>query len=90
MSKHTPGPWLYSFESDWTRSGGLWVAKCGKYVIHAQCWDPQETYDSEKTARLIAAAPYLLEALEMLLEFPNTGPATSAARSAIAKVRGEK
>ena len=29
----------------------------------------------------------LLEALQMLLEFPNTGPATSAALAAIAKAK---
>jgi hypothetical protein len=40
-------------------------------------------------ARVIRAAPDLLEALEMLLEFPNTGPATDAARKAIAKATGE-
>lgn len=40
-------------------------------------------------AVLIEAAPDLLEALEMMLEFPKTGPATSAARAAIAKAKGE-
>jgi hypothetical protein len=67
MSKHVPGPWLYNFESDWIRSGGLWVANCGKYIIHAQRWDPQETYDFEKNARLIAAAPLMYETLQAIV-----------------------
>lgn len=41
-------------------------------------------------AHLRAAAPDLLEALQMLLEFPNTGPATTTARAAIAKATGEQ
>lgn len=44
------------------------------------CW--------EANALLITAAPDLLEALQMLLEFPNTGPATTTAYAAIAKATG--
>ena len=86
MSKHTPGPWFFNFEA-------------GRYVIsHQGNFGPHKALaitggfypDLEANARLIAAAPELLEALQMLLEFPNTGPATSAARAAIAKATGER
>ena len=89
--KHTPGPWTV------TADGAGWYIECAPERGHSVAYimaeigeeDP-DTSDDEKeaNARLIAAAPDLLEALQMLLEFPNTGPATSAAREAITKATG--
>ena len=86
MSKHTPGPWV--LESP--ESGGRVLAQDEMAtIIHTPTCSPfNELVIAD--ARLIAAAPELLEALQMLLEFPNTGPATSAARAAIAKATGER
>lgn len=93
-TKHTPGPWMvrkmrehYAIESETRR-----VAE----VRHASGPD----WDSELDARLIAAAPELLEALRSCLEWMeftipklnetnthrmNWGGPISKARTAIAK-----
>lgn len=91
MSKHTPGTWQ---AINWTYHSTSTVVVddpsvvTGKRVI-AEC-------ATEEDARLIAAAPDLLEALQTLLEegeftdYPNTKQwqAVQAARAAIAKVKG--
>lgn len=94
-SKHTPGPWKYDFQSvdrEWaivTNPYGLIVAN-----VNA---------DSRQTAnaRLIAAAPDLLEALEQIMPSIEDNDsitasqirhvyadALNAARAAIAKAKG--
>jgi hypothetical protein len=80
MSRHTPGPW-----------GAITNASCG-YTIQGDGWTLCEV-DLLPDARLIAAAPELLEALEGLLNaLPSatTHPAIKAARAAIAKAKGEE
>lgn len=88
-SKHTPGPWFYSQESidhDWyivTINGGLIVANVNSH------------WRQVANARLVAAAPDLLEALKAVVSaWEVTGPieaaermdaAIHAARAAIAK-----
>ena len=93
-TKHTPGPWyvgsgtyegrnIYSTASVTDGEGFTYqpvVATAEDNEV--ACWDAN--------ARLIAAAPDLLEALQMLLEFPNTGPATTTARAAIARATGDQ
>ncbi len=57
-TKHTPGPWKY-------------IAWHGQHGVHdAMDNDVCETFgeDAEANARLIAAAPELLEALEEIVE----------------------
>lgn len=65
--KHTPGPWLWEFDRDgggyvvWTRqphTGEL-------ATVHQE--DINGPYPAKANARLIAAAPALLEALRALL-----------------------
>ena len=89
-TKHTPAPWIalegdygWQIHSDKSR----WIAniKCESCPAH-----------EEANANLIAAAPELLEALEMALEledFECHGYAgetvAKKARQAIAKARGE-
>ena len=89
-TKHTPGPWKFSFESihpEWaivTTGGGAVVANVN--ADHRQ----------EANASLIAAAPDLLEAGEAFLReldegdsFPAWEAAKAKLRAAIAKARGE-
>ena len=85
-TKHTPGPWAYHNTPTpfiHVAAGGLPICQIYTSTAHGQSMGEQFA-----NARLIAAAPDLLEALQMLLEFPNTGPATSAAREAITKATG--
>ncbi len=88
MSKHTPGPWINDGDGIvWSESDPIygWIADCRNGAQDAN-------------ARLIAAAPDLLEALRsMLSEFSvMASPATAgeiaaceAARAAIAKAEGQ-
>jgi hypothetical protein len=92
MSKHTPGPWHY-FE---TEDGRCRVKPLnGKYIV-AECsaMEPQ-CEEQGSNARLIAAAPDLLEALRRLLDSGDVRDAAekgalAAARAAIAKAEGPK
>ena len=72
---HTPGPWNIK-QASW---GDAW-----------RVWTPSETFrtwiEYEPDARLIAAAPDMLEALERAVEYLVDD---EQARDAIAKARGE-
>ena len=91
--KHTPGPWtsypcnLERYSQVITANGAMVQIAMTK-EIYGDCKTYGLGEETTANARLIAAAPDLLEALQMLLEFPNTGPATSAAREAITKATG--
>lgn len=94
MSKHTPGPWLIG-----KRSPG------GYSLINADGWqslarvvtvmegDNRPFAEGVANARLIAAAPDLLEALKELLDQDEHGEdeiwVRNKARAAIAKATGE-
>ena len=95
MSKHTPGPWYATGKL--TRyveariDGGLIqeVAACGPTKADGG-YGPQQ----EANARLIAAAPELLEALTDCVEHmhwtqPQGEAALKKAKAAIAKATGE-
>ncbi len=95
--EHTPGPWLLSgdlvYALDETATANRFSARIeGGYEINYRR-HPVRTHDAElqANARLIAAAPDLLEALvEMERAFGaecSGGPAVRA-RAAIAKARG--
>jgi len=84
---HTPGPWYYA---------GMRTIGGPDDRMVADCFStnrPRET--CEANARLIAAAPELLEACEQVAlaaEYGNLGTNNSAvatARAAIAKAKGE-
>ena len=92
MTKHTPGPWKliwhghgherYPFPlAVHTKDGANWVARDG-------------TCTREADARLIAAAPELLEALKSVVgwieESEEGEAATQLALYAIAKAEGSK
>ena len=83
--KHTPGPWSY-------RKCPCGMAGCDQYKINTQ----GSVGFSEEDARLIAASPELLEALQgMLVEKPideilaYAKAAKEKARAVIAKATGE-
>jgi len=99
--KHTPGPWLTQWEHDgdesiWSRDGGMhMIATC-----HAE---DDRVIPAKANARLIAAAPDLLEAgaeLQAARKAQKLSPsaenlsrvrrASDAFDAAIARARGEQ
>jgi len=92
MSKHTPGPWRTTGLN--VRSGDALVA------VIVDHWADEKTPEPEKeaNARLIAAAPDLLDALKtMVMAFHTYAPKTDGAEyncvieahAAITKAKGE-
>lgn len=76
MSKYTPGPWKRKIKS---------------VLIPVAPYEWAEAYGgSIANARLIAAAPDLLEALQDLCDTLGECGMTEKARAAIAKAEGEK
>jgi hypothetical protein len=89
MSAHTPGPWSVSWDCN-----GLAHVGMGPNCTVSRVMAPPAG-DQEANARLIAAAPELLEALRHLLhnieatgKRIDLGFAPRAAREAIAKATG--
>ena len=95
MSKHTPGPWIAELEtypimvSSQTETWplvdelGNEEGRTGAFVCN--------TGDNKGNARLIAAAPELLEALKEILDCDKTRTSFGAvmrARAVIAKAEG--
>lgn len=90
-TKHTPGPWSHATHTKQTTlaaheriampgacAAGVWSMGCDRETVLA-------------TARLIAAAPELLEALEKLCaidDIASWAPEWDVARAAIAKATG--
>ena len=87
MSAHTPWRVVEGYDRDSTLK--LHRVISGASIV-AECYG----LDSGKHARLIAAAPALLEALELMVDtYDNGGWPSSTlviARAAIAKARGEQ
>jgi len=102
MSKHTPGPWKFSHRKG---NDGMYrtevfsdvhggIAVCGWTLKH--CGNGVTATYREDNARLIAAAPDLLEALKGVLKVERgssgriilEGWHEEAIRAAIAKARG--
>lgn len=89
MSRYTPGPWRMGE----ARANGE-VLIYGYRQIVASAIDMHREYTAEANARLIAAAPELLEVLEEIVEMLELGVdpwgALKDAHAAIAKARGEE
>jgi hypothetical protein len=87
MEKHTPGPWKVT-----QHDMGAFIRCPADYIIAG----PVDTRRGhEANARLIAAAPELLEALREFVEafegcYADGEPAMIKAKAAIAKATGEK
>jgi hypothetical protein len=81
MSNHTQGPWEYK------RTSGFDYGSV-EYWLPGICTNVK----TEANARLIAAAPDLLEALNELIGWQPTAPheAIQAAKAAITKATGGK
>lgn len=75
-NKHTPGPWDNNAPHEQT------IKAKGKDVATVYC----SNKDWQANARLIAASPDLLEALEQLLKCPDA-QSEQWAREAIAKAK---
>lgn len=85
MSKHTPGPWNFR-RNDYYWEFGNEEVQLGD-VCASQCTDPGK---EEANARLISAAPDLLEALQKIHAHGYTNMADhEMVASAIAKATGE-
>jgi alkylhydroperoxidase family enzyme len=89
MSKHTPGPWAVGPDLEvFYALNGVGITRPLKLTSMAG-----RTEEDRANARLIAAAPEMLEALQDLLN--DVGKASSMlgavkARAAIAKARGNR
>ena len=79
MTTHTPGPWKAEQRGD---DWGVWVAHHRVLSIR------QGVIPSAADARLIAAAPELLKALEEMMYYDDGGYRGDKARAAIAKACG--
>jgi hypothetical protein len=77
MSKHTPGPW---------RIGAL---ESGQAAVDGASGAEVTGWVSIPDAHLIAAAPDMLAALELLLPYLEDCRMDSEARAAIAKAKGQ-
>lgn len=99
-TQHTPGPWRYFA----IQPGQFQVASDSQPNIATSAWMGFEHEHNESNARLIAAAPSLLEALQWFSDFAHEHPEweqdqfpadspeldwLNQARAALALVKGE-
>ena len=80
MIKHTPGPWAFYNDNR------IEIVAIGKTIARIYHSVPSEDLPN---ARLIAAAPDLLDALEMIAYSNNSEWQADCAKQAIAKAKGE-
>jgi hypothetical protein len=99
-AKHTDGPWTVESSNE----GGFVIEKDGYLVIASRGPHEKRANEMLANARLIAAAPELLAALEGFLAMyiaaansgdwgnwnPEEDPEVIAARAAISKATGEQ
>ncbi|ENT5139877.1 hypothetical protein [Pseudomonas aeruginosa] len=88
MSKHTPGPWMVDYSEYLSEGGGLCVMHGNDCIAVVGDFNPEQPIDAN--AKLIAAAPELLEALKWVIERNDAGQfidgeCMKSARAAIAK-----
>jgi hypothetical protein len=92
MSKHTPGPWKADDKGKAVFIP-LRAHHCEQLGIQVGFVSWEDDKESLANARLIAAAPELLEALKRIADPRNVhfaGDAQVVARAAIAKAEGEQ
>ena len=96
MSKHTPGPWQIDWYICREKGKELWRVprSIGPACVDHDHWAGNHITVDAANARLIAAAPDLLEALKDLMQQYKDQPECfmdwSKARAAIKAVEGEK
>lgn len=88
MSKHTPGPWTHEGQGDITGVENDPANGCVGEVDVACVYLRTVPGRHEANARLIAAAPDLLKALEDIAGYYPNSWASDTARAAIAKATG--
>lgn len=90
MSAHTPGPWFIPAKTNaGSKEASVWA--WGGEVRVADCNSDAITLAARRAdARLIAAAPDLLEALDALINAPWSGTNVDKARAAIAKATSQR
>ena len=69
-TKHTPGPWTYSKEQTTNGHAHMVRQSSGESVANVRSHN-RPTEEAQANARLIAAAPELLEALKAVLHFDS-------------------
>ena len=79
-TKHTPGPWSVGVTSD---GGEIDIIAADGWFVSVAC-DSVGEGDTEANAHLIAAAPDMLEALELAVAI-GIVPVTSASEGGAAK-----
>jgi hypothetical protein len=97
MNKHTPGPWQIEFAEDIDLPNHVGISAKKHSLLAQVVWcmeNDERTPHCEANARLIAAAPDLLEALCKLAELYDAmgaprGPCRIIADAAIAKAIGD-
>lgn len=92
MAEHTPGPW------NWDEGQGVITKEWNGFPWHVATVDMSElgwheddrckSRENGANARLIAAAPDMLEALELFVHGNDLAEAMHVARNAIAKAKG--
>ncbi len=82
-AKYTPGPWKAGKQ---LRDGSFTITAPAATVFRCCPFHTSER-NAEANARLIAAAPELLEALQALVEHGTDSPGHLAAEAAIRKAR---
>jgi hypothetical protein len=96
MTQHSEAPWKHYDDSEAATHRHV-IAAMGKTVAHIYCTKGREAEDAAN-ARLIAAAPDMLSALELIIAATREGPLDEdrkeelnvgfrAARAAIAKAK---
>jgi len=96
MSKHTPRPWVRVADSIKSRTADCVVVRLPAQTDRVGDESPEQIERWDADARLIAAAPDMLEALEKVVSFIDAGQGTwtleeqQKARAAIAKAKGEE
>ncbi len=91
MSAHTQGPWEIGEAHE--SMAMIYAPKVDGFVARAQAPDPFDYATKNANARLIAAAPELLDALKVLLNetmFKDHPAASQMAVDAIAKATGSE
>ena len=99
MNKHTPGPWFVDHKSPFLVRAGDDID--GRHIAHIGPANYTPRFDvDEPNAKLIAAAPDLLEALEAWISYHDDeedgvdsmlryAKAIDMTRSAIARAKGD-
>ena len=84
MSNHTPGPWEALHDI-----GANCVATITSGWVVVSIGDDPNKFDAKADAQLIAAAPEMLDALQLIATYPEEVDPVAVAEKAIAKAKGE-